>query len=79
MPTYSYYAFDDDFANFLEGKQVQEDSCYIRRSALQSKVLYVTTLGGADAVYKSCSIQLPFDVYKLQDVHRQAKPIDAVP
>ena len=60
-------------------KQAQEDSFYIRRSALQSKVFYVTTLGAADTVCKSYNIQLPFEVYKGQDLHGQAKSIDAVP
>ena len=66
----------DLIINTTEGKQAQEDSFSIRRSALQGKVFYVTTLGAADAVCKSYGIELPFDVYKLQDLHAQAKPID---
>ena len=67
----------DLIINTTEGKQAQEDSFSIRRSALQNKVFYVTTLGAADAVCKSYAIDLPFDVYKLQDLHEQAKVVDA--
>lgn len=66
----------DLIINTTEGKQAQEDSFSIRRSALQGKVFYVTTLGAADAVCKSYTIDLPFEVYKLQDLHEQAKTID---
>ncbi|PIE46716.1 MAG: carbamoyl phosphate synthase large subunit [Gammaproteobacteria bacterium] len=55
--------------NTTEGKQAQEDSFSIRRTALQNKVFYVTTLNGADAVCKAFAVQLPFGVYKLQDLH----------
>ncbi|GAF60342.1 LOW QUALITY PROTEIN: carbamoyl-phosphate synthase large chain [Psychrobacter sp. JCM 18903] len=65
----------DLIINTTEGKQAQEDSFSIRRSALQGKVFYVTTLGAADAVCKSYAIDLPFEVYKLQDLHEQAKTI----
>ncbi len=61
--------------NTTEGKQAQEDSFSIRRNALQNKVFYVTTLGGAEAICKSYQIQLPFAVYKLQDLHAQAKTL----
>ncbi len=60
----------DLIINTTEGKQAQEDSFSIRRNALQSKVFYVTTLGAADAVCKSYQIDLPFAVYKLQDLHK---------
>lgn len=65
----------DMIVNTTEGKQAQEDSFSIRRSALQGKVFYVTTLGAADAVCKSYAINLPFEVYKLQDLHEQAKAL----
>lgn len=58
--------------NTTEGKQALEDSFSIRRSALQHKVFNVTTLNAADAVCKAYRVQLPFDVYKLQDLHAQA-------
>lgn len=59
--------------NTTEGKQAQEDSFSIRRNALQNKVFYVTTLSAANAVCKSYQVQLPFDVYQLQNLHSQAK------
>ena len=55
--------------NTTEGKQAQEDSFSIRRSALQGKVFHVTTMSAAQAVCKAYEIKLPFDVYKLQDLH----------
>ena len=54
--------------NTTEGKQAQEDSFSIRRSALQGKVYYTTTLNGADAVCQALAIKLPMDVYRLQDL-----------
>ena len=53
--------------NTTEGKQAQQDSFSIRRSALQAKVYYTTTLSGADAVSQALGIDLPMDVYRLQD------------
>jgi carbamoyl-phosphate synthase large subunit len=53
--------------NTTEGKQAQQDSFSIRRSALQAKVYYTTTLSGADAVCEALGIALPMDVYRLQD------------
>ncbi len=38
------------------------------RSALQAKVYNTTTLNGADAVCQAFAIQLPMDVYRLQDL-----------
>jgi len=55
--------------NTTEGKQAQQDSFSIRRSALQGKVYYTTTISGADAVCQALNIPLPMDVYRLQDVH----------
>lgn len=55
--------------NTTEGKQAQQDSFSIRRSALQGKVYYTTTLSGADAVCQAVGIQLPMEVYRLQDLH----------
>lgn len=65
----------DMIINTTEGKQAQEDSFSIRRSALQGKVFYLTTLGAAEAVCMSYNIKLPFEVYKLQDLHEQAKAL----
>ena len=55
--------------NTTEGKQAQQDSFSIRRSALQGKVYYTTTISGADAVCQAMNIPLPMDVYRLQDLH----------
>jgi carbamoyl-phosphate synthase large subunit len=55
--------------NTTEGKQAQQDSFSIRRNALQGKVYYTTTISGADAVCQAVGIQLPMDVYRLQDLH----------
>ena len=54
--------------NTTEGKQAQQDSFSIRRSALQGKVYNTTTLNGADAVCQALAIKLPMDVYRLQDL-----------
>ncbi|MFA9486654.1 MULTISPECIES: carbamoyl-phosphate synthase large subunit [unclassified Moraxella] len=59
----------DIVINTTEGKQAQEDSFSIRRSALQGKVYHVTTMSAALASCKAYEISLPFDVYKLQDLH----------
>ncbi|WFF37972.1 carbamoyl-phosphate synthase large subunit [Moraxella nasibovis] len=59
----------DIVINTTEGKQAQEDSFSIRRSALQGKVYHVTTMSAALASVKAYEISLPFDVYKLQDLH----------
>jgi carbamoyl-phosphate synthase large subunit len=61
--------------NTTEGKQAHEDSFSIRRSALQHKVFNVTTLNAAAAVVEAYKVQLPFDVYKLQDLHSQAETV----
>jgi carbamoyl-phosphate synthase large subunit len=54
--------------NTTEGKQAQYDSAMIRRAALQGKVYYTTTINGAEAVCQAFAIQLPMDVYRLQDL-----------
>ena len=59
--------------NTTEGKQAHEDSFSIRRSALQHKVFNVTTLNAAAAVAEAYKVSLPFDVYKLQDIHTAVK------
>ena len=57
--------------SYTEGKQAHQDSFSIRRSALQGKVYYTTTLN-ADAVCQALGIQLPMDVYRLQDLQTEA-------
>lgn len=54
--------------NTTEGKQAQFDSAAIRRAALQGKVYYTTTISGAEAVCQAFAVQLPMDVYRLQDL-----------
>ncbi|MFL1731508.1 carbamoyl-phosphate synthase large subunit [Moraxella oculi] len=61
----------DFIVNTTEGKQAHEDSFSIRSSALQEKVYHVTTMSAALASVKAYEISLPFDVYKLQDLHGQ--------
>jgi carbamoyl-phosphate synthase large subunit len=58
--------------NTTEGKQAQQDSFSIRRSALQGKVYYTTTISGADAVCQAMNIPLPLSVYRLQDLHAES-------
>ncbi|MBQ0723565.1 MAG: carbamoyl phosphate synthase large subunit, partial [Paraperlucidibaca sp.] len=55
--------------NTTEGKQAQEDSFSIRRSALQGKVYYTTTLSGAEAVSQSLRSKDALTVRRLQDLH----------
>jgi carbamoyl-phosphate synthase large subunit len=55
--------------NTTEGKQAQQDSFSIRRSALQGKVYYTTTLSGADAVCQSLRSRDALTVRRLQDLH----------
>lgn len=54
--------------NTTEGKQAHQDSFPIRRSALQGKVYYSTTLNGAEAVCQALENDDELDVYKLQDL-----------
>ncbi|MDO4222897.1 MAG: carbamoyl phosphate synthase large subunit, partial [Acinetobacter sp.] len=55
--------------NTTEGKQAHQDSFSIRRSALQGKVYYTTTLNGADAVCQALeTANVEMDVYRLQDL-----------
>ena len=55
--------------NTTEGKQAQQDSFSIRRSALQGKVYYTTTLSGAEAVCQSLRSKDALSVRRLQDMH----------
>ena len=55
--------------NTTEGSQAIEDSSTIRRSALQHKVYYTTTLAGAKAVTKAMKFGALKSVYRLQDLH----------
>ena len=55
--------------NTTEGTQAIADSADIRRSALQHKVYYTTTLAGAEAVVEGLNAEGLNDVRSLQDIH----------
>lgn len=57
--------------NTTEGRQAIADSASIRRTALQNKVFYTTTLAGADAVCQALSEGNQIEVRRIQDVHQQ--------
>jgi len=55
--------------NTTEGTQAIADSADIRRSALQHKVTYTTTLAGAEAVVEGLNAEGLNVVRRLQDIH----------
>ncbi len=55
--------------NTTEGRQAIADSYTIRRSALTHKVLYTTTLAGAEAVARAIQFGPERAVRRLQDLH----------
>ena len=55
--------------NTTEGAQAIADSADIRRSALQHKVYYTTTLAGAEAVAEALRSKGIQEVHRLQDLH----------
>ena len=57
--------------NTTEGKQAQQDSFSIRRSALQGKVYYTTTISGANAVCQALKFGSELSVCRLQDLHKE--------
>ena len=57
--------------NTTEGKQAQQDSFSIRRSALQAKVYYTTTISGAEAVCLALRAEATAEVRRLQDLHKE--------
>ena len=57
--------------NTTEGKQAQQDSFSIRRSALQGKVYYTTTISGAEAVCLALRAETSVEVRRLQDLHKE--------
>ncbi len=58
--------------NSTEGRQAIADSAVIRRSALQHKVYYTTTLEGADASVAALEHSTATDVRMLQSLHTGA-------
>lgn len=61
----------DYIVNTTEGKQAIEDSCSIRRTALQQKVLYTTTLSGARAACQAMEIKHLTINPPLQSLHKK--------
>ncbi|MQX51659.1 carbamoyl-phosphate synthase large subunit [Alcanivorax sediminis] len=57
--------------NTTEGKQAIRDSFAIRRSALQHKVFYTTTITAAHAVCQALGISGDIEVRRLQDLHAE--------
>ncbi len=55
--------------NTAEGRQSIADSYLIRRSALTHKVLYTTTMAGAEAIARSIAFGSERLVRRLQDLH----------
>ena len=59
--------------NTVEGESARIDSCSIRRSAVQYKVCYTTTLAGAEAVCMALEATGTHEVLSLQHLHRLVK------
>ena len=55
--------------NTTEGPKAIADSATIRRSALQNKVYYTTTLAGAEALCQALAVSGSMPVHRLQDLH----------
>ena len=55
--------------NTTEGRSAIADSATIRRSALQQKVYYTTTLAGANALCMALKSSCEISVNRLQDLH----------
>ncbi len=56
--------------NTTEGRQAIMDSATIRRSALNRKVCYTTTLAGGESIVRALMFGDERDVRRLQDLHR---------
>ena len=57
--------------NTTEGKQAIADSYSIRRTALQNKVFYTTTIAAAEAAIASLMESSKITVHRLQDLHEE--------
>ena len=55
--------------NTTEGRQAIADSYKIRRSSLTNKVLYTTTMAGAEAIARAIAFGSEKTVRRLQDLH----------
>lgn len=63
----------DLIVNTTEGPKAIADSATIRRSALQNKVYYTTTLTGAMAFCEALKVKDVMSVSKLQDLHESVR------
>jgi len=63
----------DLIVNTTEGKQAIADSYTIRRSALQNKISYSTTLAGARATCMALEYLMSASVTSLQELHQEQK------
>ncbi|MCG8427350.1 MAG: carbamoyl-phosphate synthase large subunit [Chromatiales bacterium] len=64
---------NDEFSlivNTTEGKKAIADSAEIRKSALQHKVAYTTTMSGAEAICLALKQKDSISVNRLQDLHQ---------
>ena len=61
----------DFIVNVTEDKKAVADSYEIRRSALQNKVTYYTTLAGAKAACMGMGFMQELDVISIQDLHKK--------
>ena len=57
--------------NTTDGRQAIEDSGEIRRTALQRRIVYTTTVSGAGAMCLVMQRDSLGDVYRLQDLHKE--------
>ena len=57
--------------NTTEGKQAIADSFSIRREALQQRITYSTTIGGARALLHSLDFRGDDEVHSLQELHKE--------
>jgi carbamoyl-phosphate synthase large subunit len=65
----------DLIINTTEGPKAIADSAAIRRSALQKKVYYTTTLAGAVALCEALKVSQNISVNRLQDLHQQVSTL----
>ena len=56
--------------NTTNGRRALSDSYTIRRSALTNKVLYTTTMAGAEAIARAIAFGSEKIVRRLQDLHQ---------
>ncbi|MEK8015770.1 MAG: carbamoyl-phosphate synthase large subunit [Candidatus Parabeggiatoa sp.] len=64
--------------NTTSGKQAIADSYTIRRTALQHKVSYTTTIAGARATMLALKTRDVTDVNRLQDLHQELQGITSI-